>query len=194
MVTSTPVPQCVADIDKHNLTDHTALLGSLWAWEDKLQDYIEEEQSEQKEKQELLPRAEEHQHLEGPMEEQGIWRPTQRGPTQAATLVDMPIKDVQMAQGLDKEHIMQDLGWTKYNNTTNPAMPRVLYIEENKTTVCKWVRYNLARPNLHIEGTMGYEQPLYWCDLHADPQANPSFNNSHAFRDNHLQIFEPTHK
>jgi hypothetical protein len=73
----------------------------------------------------------------------------------------MLTENVQVAQGLDKEHIMQDLGWTKYNNTTKPPMPWVLYIEENKTTACKWVRYNLARPNPHVEGTMGYEKPLY---------------------------------
>jgi hypothetical protein len=60
MVALTPVPDCMADIDEHNLTDHAALLGTLWGWEDKLQDYIEEEQPEQKEEQELLPRAEEH--------------------------------------------------------------------------------------------------------------------------------------
>jgi hypothetical protein len=108
----------MANIDKHNLTDHTALLGSLQAWEDELQDYIEEEQPEQKEEQELLPRAKEHQYVEGPVEEQGVQGPTQGGPTQAATLVDMPTKDMQMAQGLDKEHIMQDLGWTKYDDTT----------------------------------------------------------------------------
>jgi hypothetical protein len=41
---------------------------------------------------------------------------------------------------------------------------------------------------------MGYEQPLYRCDLHTDPQANPSFNDSHVFHNDHLQIFEPTHK
>jgi hypothetical protein len=106
----------------------------------------------------------------------------------------MLTKDMQMAQGLDEEHIMQDLGWTKYDKTTNPATPRVLYIEGNKTTVCKWVRYNLAGPNPHVKGTMGYKQPLYQCNLHTDPQANPSFNDSHVFHDNHLQIFEPTHK
>jgi hypothetical protein len=128
------------------------------------------------------------------MEEQGVQRPTQRGPTQATTLVDMPTENVQVAQGLDKECIMQDLGWTKYNDTTNPPMPWVLYIEENKTTACKWVRYNLARPNPHIKGTMGYEKPLYRHDLHTDLKSNPSFNDSHAFHNNHLQIFEPTHK
>jgi hypothetical protein len=55
MVASTPVPACVADIDKHNLTDHAALLGTLRGWEDELESYIEEEQSEQEEGQELLP-------------------------------------------------------------------------------------------------------------------------------------------
>jgi hypothetical protein len=55
MVASTPVPNCVANIDKHNPMDHAALLGTLWGWEDKLQDYIEEEQPDQEEEQELLP-------------------------------------------------------------------------------------------------------------------------------------------
>jgi hypothetical protein len=157
MVALTPVPNCVANINKHNLTDHTALLRALRAWEDKLQDYIKEEQPKQEEEQELLPRAKEHQHLEGPMEEQRVRGSTQGRPTQTTTLDSVQMQGVQMAQGLDKEHIMQDLGWTKYDDTTNPAMPQVLYIKENKTTVCKWVRYNLARPNPHIEGMMGYE-------------------------------------
>jgi hypothetical protein len=55
MVTSTPVPACMADIDEHNLMDHAALLGTLRGWEDELESYIEEEQSEQEEGQELLP-------------------------------------------------------------------------------------------------------------------------------------------
>jgi hypothetical protein len=60
MVTSTPVPDCVADINEHNLTDHAALLGALRAWEDKLQDYVEEEQPEQEKEQELLSPAKEY--------------------------------------------------------------------------------------------------------------------------------------
>jgi hypothetical protein len=72
MVASTPIPTCMADIDKHNLTDHAALLGTLRGWEDKLENYIEEEQSEQEKEQELLPRNEGHRHLEGPVEEQRI--------------------------------------------------------------------------------------------------------------------------
>jgi hypothetical protein len=128
------------------------------------------------------------------VEEQGVRGPAQGGSTQAATLVNMQMQRMQMAQGLNKEHIMQDLGWTKYDNTANPATPRVLYIKENKTTICKWVRYNLAGPNPHIEGTMGYEQPLYQHNLHADPQPNPSFSDSWAFCNDHLQIFELTHK
>jgi hypothetical protein len=95
------------------------------------------------------------------MEEQGVQRPTQGGSTQTTALVNMPTENVQVAQGLDEEHIMQDLGWTKYNDTTNPPTPQVLYIEENKTTVCKWVRYDLAGPNPHVKGTMGYKKPLY---------------------------------
>jgi hypothetical protein len=55
MVTSTPIPSCVADIDEHNPTDHTALLGTLRGWEDELESYIKEEQPEQEERQELLP-------------------------------------------------------------------------------------------------------------------------------------------
>jgi hypothetical protein len=128
------------------------------------------------------------------MEEQGVQGPTQRRSTQAATLVNVQVQDMQMAQGLDEECIMQDLGWTKYDDTANPATPRVLYIKENKTMVCKWVRYNLTGPNPHIKGTMGYEQPLYRHNLHMDPKPNPSFSNSCAFHNNHLQIFKPTHK
>jgi hypothetical protein len=65
MVASTPVPACVANIDKHNPTDHTALLGTLRGWEDELKSYIEEEQ-------ELLPRTKGHRYLERPVEEQGV--------------------------------------------------------------------------------------------------------------------------
>jgi hypothetical protein len=72
MVASSPRPTCVADIDKHNPTDHAALLGTLRGWEDELESYIEEEQPEQEEGEELLPRTQGHQHLEGPVEEQGI--------------------------------------------------------------------------------------------------------------------------
>jgi hypothetical protein len=89
MVASTPVPTCVADIDKHNPTDDAALLGTLRGWEDELKSYIEEEQSEQEKEQELLPRSEGHQHLEGPVEEQRVQGPTQGGPTQTATLDSM---------------------------------------------------------------------------------------------------------
>jgi hypothetical protein len=60
MVASTPVPACMADIDEHNPTDHAALLGTLRGWEDKLKGYIKEEQPEQEEGQELLPRAKGH--------------------------------------------------------------------------------------------------------------------------------------
>jgi hypothetical protein len=60
MVASTPIPACVADIDKHNPMDHAALLRTLRGWEDELEGYIEEEQSEQEEGQELLPRTEGH--------------------------------------------------------------------------------------------------------------------------------------
>jgi Chromo (CHRromatin Organisation MOdifier) domain len=60
MVTSSPRPTCVADIDKHNPMDHAALLGTLRGWEDKLESYIEEEQSEQEEGQELLPQTQGH--------------------------------------------------------------------------------------------------------------------------------------
>jgi Chromo (CHRromatin Organisation MOdifier) domain len=72
MVTSSPRPTCVADIDEHNPMDHAALLGTLRGWEDELESYIEEEQPEQEEGEELLPRTQGHQHLEGPMEEQGV--------------------------------------------------------------------------------------------------------------------------
>jgi hypothetical protein len=72
MVASSPRPTCVADIDEHNPTDHAALLGTLRGWEDELENYIKEEQPEQEEGQELLPRAQGHRHLEGPVEEQGV--------------------------------------------------------------------------------------------------------------------------
>jgi hypothetical protein len=187
----------MADIDEHNPTDHTALLRTLRGWEDELENYIEKEQSEQEEEQELLPRAEEHRHLEGPMEEQRVQGPTQGGPTPTTTLDSMSTEDVPMAQGLDKEQIMKDLGWTFYVYGANPAMPKVLFINESEdksTQICRWVRYSLIGQNLYIEGTMGYNKPLYRRDLHAEPKPSPAFNDSCAFRDNHLQIFELTHK
>jgi hypothetical protein len=131
------------------------------------------------------------------MEEQGVRGPTQGGSTQTAALDGMPMKDMQMAQGLDEEQIMKDLGWMPYLYGANPAMPKVLFIDEkeDKTTqLCRWVRYNLIGQNPYIEGTMGYDKPIYHHNLHADPKPNPSFNDSSAFCDNHLQIFEPTHK
>jgi hypothetical protein len=60
MVTSSPRPTCMADIDEHNPTDHAALLRTLRGWEDELKSYIEEEQPEQEEGQELLPQAQEY--------------------------------------------------------------------------------------------------------------------------------------
>jgi hypothetical protein len=197
MVASTPVPTCVANIDEHNPTDHMALLGTLRGWEDELENYIEEEQPEQEKEQKLLPRTKEHEHLEGLMEEQGVRGPTQGGPTQTAALDSMLTEDVQMAQGLDKEQVMKDLGWTLYLNDANPAMPKVLFINEDgdKTTqVCCWVRYSLIRQNPYVEGTMGYDKPLYCHDLHAEPKPSPTFNDSRVFCNDHLQIFEPTHK
>jgi hypothetical protein len=109
----------------------------------------------------------------------------------------MPTEDVQMAQGLDKEQIMKDLRWTLYLHNANPTMPKVLFINDNEdrtTQVCRWVRYSLIGQNPHVEGTMGYNKPLYCCDLHTEPRSRPAFNNSRAFRNDHLQIFEPTHK
>jgi hypothetical protein len=109
----------------------------------------------------------------------------------------MSTEDMLMAQGLDEEQIMKDLGWTPYLYDANPAMPKVLFINEGKdksTQTCHWVRYSLIRQNPHVEGTMGYDKPLYRCDLHAEPKPSPTFNDSCAFRDDHLQIFEPTHK
>jgi hypothetical protein len=109
----------------------------------------------------------------------------------------MPTEDLSMAQGLNEEQIMKDLGWTPYTPGTNPAMPKVLFIDESgdkSTQTCRWVRYSLTGQNPHVEGTMGYDKPLYRRDLHADPKPNPAFNDSRAFRDNHLQIFDPTHK
>jgi hypothetical protein len=197
MVASSPRPACVADIDEHNPTDHAALLGTLRGWEDELQDYIEEEQSEQEEGEELLPRTQEHRHLARPMEEQGVRGPTQGRPTSTTTLDSMPTEDLLMAQGLDEEQVMKDLGWTPYTPGTNPAMPKVLFInegEDKSTQTCRWVRYSLTGQNPHIEGTMGYDKPLYRRDLHADPKPSPAFNDSRAFRDDHLQIFDPTHK
>jgi hypothetical protein len=197
MVASTPVPSCVADIDEHNLTDHAALLGTLRGWEDELESYIEEEQPEQEEGQELLPRAEGHRHLEGPMEEQGVRGPTQGGPTPTTTLDSMSTEDVPMAQGLDEEQIMKDLGWTLYLYSANPAMPKILFIdksEDKSTQICRWVRYSLIGQNPYVEGTMGYDKSLYCRDLHAEPRPGPTFNDNHTFRDNHLQIFKLTHK
>jgi hypothetical protein len=109
----------------------------------------------------------------------------------------MSTEDVSMAQGLDEEQIMKDLGWTPYEYGTNPAMPKVLFIDEGgdkSTQTCCWVRYSLTGQNPYVEGTMGYNKPLYHRDLHAEPKPSPAFNDSHAFRDDHLQIFEPTHK
>jgi hypothetical protein len=107
------------------------------------------------------------------------------------------MEDVPMAQGLDEEQIMKDLRWTLYLYSANPAMPKVLFIDEGEdksTQVCRWVRYSLVRQNPYVERTMGYNKPLYRCDLHTEPKPSPTFNNSRAFRDDHLQIFEPTHK
>jgi hypothetical protein len=109
----------------------------------------------------------------------------------------MSTEDVPMAQGLDEERIMKDLGWMLYSYGANPTMPKVLFIDESEdklTQICCWVRYSLIGQNLYIEGTMGYNKPLYHRDLHAEPKPSPTFNDSHAFRDDHLQIFEPTHK
>jgi hypothetical protein len=131
------------------------------------------------------------------MEKQGIRGPTQGGPTQTAALDGMPTEDMQMAQGLDKEQVMKDLRWMLYLYGANPAMPKVLFIneDEDKTTqVCCWVRYNLGGQNPYVEGTMGYDKPIYHRNLHADPKPSPAFSDSRAFRDNHLQIFELTHK
>jgi hypothetical protein len=102
-----------------------------------------------------------------------------------------------MAQGLDEEQIMKDLGWTLYLYGANPAMSKVLFIsegEDKSTQICRWVRYSLVRQNPYIEGTMGYDKLLYRCDLHAEPKPSPTFNDNHTFCDDHLQIFEPTHK
>jgi hypothetical protein len=197
MVTSTPTPTCMADINEHNPTDHAALLGTLRGWEDELESYIEEEQPEQEEGQELLPRAQRHRHLEGPVEEQRVRGPTQRGPTPTTPLDGMSMEDVPMAQGLDEEQIMKDLGWMLYLHETNPAMPKVLFIDEGKgklTQTCRWVRYSLVGQNPHVEGTMGYDKPLYHRNLHTEPKPSPAFNDSCAFQDDHLQIFELTHK
>jgi hypothetical protein len=109
----------------------------------------------------------------------------------------MLMEDVPMAQGLNEEQIMKDLGWTLYLYGAKPAMPKVLFIdkgEDKSTQICCWVRYSLIGQNPHVEGTMGYDKPLYRCDLHAEPKPSPAFNDSRAFRDDHLQIFEPTHK
>jgi hypothetical protein len=109
----------------------------------------------------------------------------------------MSTEDVPMAQGLDEEQIMKDLGWTLYLYGANPTMPKVLFInkgEDKLTQICCWVRYSLVRQNPYIEGTMGYHKPLYRCDLHAEPKPSPAFNDSHVFCDDHLQIFELTHK
>jgi hypothetical protein len=109
----------------------------------------------------------------------------------------MLTEDVSMAQGLNEEQIMKDLGWTPYEHRANPAMPKVLFIDkggDKSTQTCRWVRYSLTRQNPHIEGTMGYDKPLYCRDLHADPKPSPAFNDSRVFCDNHLQIFELTHK
>jgi hypothetical protein len=107
------------------------------------------------------------------------------------------MEDVPMAQGLDEEQIMKDLGWMLYLYSANPTMPKVLFInegEDKSTQTCRWVRYSLVRQNPHIEGTMGYDKPIYCHNLHAEPKPSPAFNDSHAFRDDHLQIFKPTHK
>jgi hypothetical protein len=131
------------------------------------------------------------------MEEQGVQESTQRGPASTITLDSMPTEDLSVAQGLDKEQIMKDLGWTPYEHGTNPAMPKVLFIDESgdkSTQTCRWVRYSLTGQNPHIKGTMGYNKSLYHRDLHTDPKPGPAFNDSHVFRDDHLQIFEPTHK
>jgi hypothetical protein len=197
MVASTPVPACVASIDEHNLTDHVALLRTLQGWEDELEGYIEEEQPEQEKEQELLPQAKEHRHLEGPVEEQGIQRPTQRRPTPTTTLDSMSTEDVLMAQGLDEEQIMKDLGWMLYIYDANPTMPKVLFIDESEdksTQICRWVRYSLIGQNPYVEGTMGHDKPLYRHDLHAESKPSPAFNDSCAFRDDHLQVFELTYK
>jgi hypothetical protein len=109
----------------------------------------------------------------------------------------MLTKDVLMAQGLDEEQIMKDLGWTLYLYGANPAMPKVLFIDESEdklTQICRWVRYSLVGQNPYVEGTMGYDKPLYRCNLHAEPKPSPAFNDSHVFCDDHLQIFELTHK
>jgi hypothetical protein len=131
------------------------------------------------------------------MEEQGVRGPTQRRPTLTTTLDGMSVEDVPMAQGLDEEQIMKDLGWTLYIYSANPAMPKVLFIDESKdksTQICRWVRYSLVGQNLYVKGTMGYDKPLYHHDLHAEPKPSPTFNDSRVFRDDHLQIFELTHK
>jgi hypothetical protein len=109
----------------------------------------------------------------------------------------MSTEDVPMAQGLDEEQIMKDLGWTLYLYGANPAMPKVLFIDESEdksTQICRWVRYSLVGQNPYVEGTMGYDKPLYHRNLHTEPKPSPAFNDSCVFCDNHLQIFKLTHK
>jgi hypothetical protein len=40
----------------------------------------------------------------------------------------------------------------------------------------------------------GYNKLLYRHNLHAEPKPSPTFNDNCTFRNNHLQIFKPTHK
>jgi hypothetical protein len=110
MVASTPVPECIANISEHNIMDHATLIGTLRAWEDKLEDYQEEESATKQAIQGLSWPEEGPQYLGRLMEEQAVPGLTHRGQTSATTLDSMQIEDMPIAQGQDNDQIMDNLG------------------------------------------------------------------------------------